>query len=111
LSFKGNPEWVSLQKKEWDPLVQWFKERYGVDIEPSTSITGPTLSSETRNVIQKHLHSFDFWALNGLLFAVEAAKSLILALACVDMRLTVEESVCLATLETEFQVKSICLQP
>ena len=76
-------------------------------MEPSTSITGPTLSAETRNVLIKHLHSFDFWALNGLMFAVEAAKSLILALACVDRRLTVEESVRLATLETEFQVKHI----
>lgn len=38
------------------------------------------------------------------MFAVESVKSLILALACVDRHLTVEESVRLATLETNFQV-------
>ena len=38
------------------------------------------------------------------MFAVETAKSLILALACVDRYLIVKEGVRLATLETNFQV-------
>lgn len=38
------------------------------------------------------------------MFGVEAVKSLILTLACVDRLLTVEDAVSLATLETEFQV-------
>ncbi len=38
------------------------------------------------------------------MFAVETVKSLILALACVDRHLIVEEGVRLATLETNFQV-------
>lgn len=76
-------------------------------MEPSSSITGPSLSSETRDTIQRHLHSYDFWSLSGLMFGVEAAKSLILALACIDRRLTVEEGVRLAALDTEFQVNNL----
>lgn len=73
-------------------------------MEPSSSITGPNLSVQTKETLQKHLHSYDFWTLNGLMFAVETVKSLILALACVDRHLIVEEGVRLSTLETNFQV-------
>ena len=38
------------------------------------------------------------------MFGVEAVKSLILSLACIDRQLTVEEAVRLGTLETDFQV-------
>lgn len=85
-------------------MVDWFNERFRVDVEASSSITGPTISQKTRDIIQKHLHSYDFATLNGLMFAVETAKSLILTLACIDRRLMVEEGVRLATLETDFQV-------
>lgn len=75
-------------------------------VEPSSSITGPHLSKETKDTIEKHLHSYNFWTLNGLMFAVESVKSVILALACVDRRIAVEDGVRLATLETDFQVIS-----
>lgn len=102
---EGNSEWSSEQTKEWDPLVDWFNQRYSVNVEPSTAITGPNLPVEAKDVLQKHLLSHDFWTLNGLMFAVESVKSLILALACVDRHLTVEESVQLAALETNFQTR------
>lgn len=85
-------------------MVDWFNQRYNVIVEPSSSITGPNLPEQARTVLQKHLHSYDFWTLSGLMFAVETVKSLILATACVDRRLSVEEGVRLASLETEFQV-------
>lgn len=84
--------------------MNWFNERYGVDLEPSDSITGPYLTDHAKQTLQKHLHSYDFWSLNGLMFAVEAVKSLVLALASVDRHLSAEDAVRLATLETEFQV-------
>lgn len=75
-------------------------------MEPSSSITGPNLPKQAKETLQKHLHSYDFWTLNGLMFAVETVKSLILTLACVDRHLSVEEGVRLASLETHFQVFS-----
>ncbi|XP_032781806.2 ATP synthase mitochondrial F1 complex assembly factor 2 [Daphnia magna] len=102
---EGNLEWSSEQTKKWDPLVEWFNKRYGVTVEPSSAITGPNLPIHARQALQKYLHSHDFWTLNGLVFAVESVKSLILALACVDRHLSVEEGVRLAALETEFQTR------
>jgi len=101
---EGNSDWIEEQHKEWDPVVDWFCQRYGVSLEPSTLITGPTISTEAREALRKHLFSYDKWALNGLMFGVESVKSLLLALACVDRFVTVEEAVRLSSLETEFQV-------
>lgn len=79
-------------------------DRYAVTLEPSSNIIGPSLPTDARETIKKYLHSHDFGTLNGLMFAVESVKSLILALACVDQHLSVEDGVRLATLETDFQV-------
>lgn len=84
--------------------MNWFCERYGVVIEPSTLITGPIITNEAREMIQKHLYSYNTWILHGLMFGVESVKSLLLALACVDRFITVEDAVRLSSLETEFQV-------
>lgn len=86
--------------------MQWFNNRYGVKLEPSCAITGPSIPSRARDIVQKHLHSYDFWSLNGLMFGVEAVKSVILALACVDRQISVDEGVRLATLETVYQVQT-----
>jgi len=85
--------------------VNWFCERYGVVIEPSTLITGPIITNEAREMIQKHLYSYNTWILHGLMFGVESVKSLLLALACVDRFITVEDAVRLSSLETEFQTR------
>jgi len=93
------------QRQRWDPVVKWFCERHGVDVEPSSSILGPVISENTRAELFKHFHSYDFWALNGIMYSVETVKSLIVALACIDRLLGVEEGVRLTTLETEFQTR------
>ena len=43
--------------------------------------------------------SYNWNALNGLAFGVDALKSIILALACIERRVTVSEAVSLARLE------------
>lgn len=43
-------------------------------------------------------------ALHGFQFAVETVKSVILAFACIDRRITPEEAVLLSRLEEEYQL-------
>jgi len=47
--------------------------------------------------------SYNFFALQGISYGVDAIKSLILALAVIDRRLTVSEAVKLSRLECMFQ--------
>lgn len=55
--------------------------------------------------VTKHLLSYNDTSMHGFVFAVDTIKSLILTLACVDKRITVEQAVALSRLEEEFQLK------
>lgn len=55
--------------------------------------------------ISKHLLSYSDVTMQGFMYAVDTIKSLILTLACVDKRISVEQAVNLSRLEEEHQLK------
>lgn len=94
---------LSLQRQKWSPVIVWFNQRYGVSIEPTLDIVAPPVSERDKKVLEKHLLSYGYNALQGLSFGVDALKSLILSLAVVDRHLTVAEAVAITRLELQFQ--------
>jgi hypothetical protein len=54
-----------LQLQEWQPILNWFCERYKVKLEATRDISAPTISQETKSVLTKHLLSYNFWAVHG----------------------------------------------
>ncbi|XP_024082774.1 ATP synthase mitochondrial F1 complex assembly factor 2 isoform X1 [Cimex lectularius] len=103
LYHSNNEEVYEIQKKEWLPVISWFKERYKVDIAGTRNLEGPQISSETKTVLLNHILTFSLPSLHGFLLAVESLKSLILTLSCIDKRLTTNQAVLLSRLEEEFQ--------
>ncbi|XP_040212340.1 ATP synthase mitochondrial F1 complex assembly factor 2 [Rana temporaria] len=99
------PDLVALQKNEWDPALHWAEKRYGVVIGSSTSIMGPVIPPETKEVFHRHLASYNSWALLGIEFITTQLKSLILCMGLVDRFLTVEKAVVLSRLEEEYQIQ------
>ncbi|XP_063232897.1 ATP synthase mitochondrial F1 complex assembly factor 2 [Bacillus rossius redtenbacheri] len=96
-------ELYQLQLERWQPVLEWFCERYSVQLVASRDITMPAVTDETRATLRSHLLSYNMWAVHGFSFAVENLKSLILTLCCVDRHISVEEAVLLSRLEEEFQ--------
>ncbi|XP_037822197.1 ATP synthase mitochondrial F1 complex assembly factor 2 [Lucilia sericata] len=94
-----------LQRNEWDPLIQWFNERYGTNLQKTMDITPPEISSEDKMKISKYLLSHSDDVLYGFVFAVDTLKSIILAFAAIDQRISVDKAVTLARLEEEYQLK------
>lgn len=92
-----------VQTKEWDPLIQWFNERYSVDMAKNRDIQPVTVSSEIRMNIGKYLMSYNEPSLHAFVFAVDTLKSVMLSFACIDRLVTVEKAVLLSRLEEEFQ--------
>jgi hypothetical protein len=41
-----------------------------VKLEAARDISGPTISQETKNVLTKHLLSYNFWAIHGMFYIV-----------------------------------------
>jgi ATP synthase F1 complex assembly factor 2 len=94
---------LQLQKEQWSPIIVWFNNRYGVEVEPTLDIFAPRLSEKDRKKLEKHLMSYSWSAIQGISFGVDAIKSLILTLAVLDRRLTVTQAVALSRLECTFQ--------
>ncbi|XP_076308879.1 ATP synthase mitochondrial F1 complex assembly factor 2-like isoform X2 [Tachypleus tridentatus] len=92
-----------LQKDKWDPVIDWFQQRYQVELKVSNSLLVPVIPQQTKETLQRHLFSFSDWALLGVSLAVENLKSIVLTLSLIDRFLDVETAVSLSRLEVEFQ--------
>merc|ERR1719221_387374 len=97
------PELLQAQMKKWSPVILWFRDRFGVKIEPTTEVISSPVQQEDLRILEKYLQSYSVEALQGFAFCSDALKSLILTVACVERRLAVSEAVSLARLEVQVQ--------
>lgn len=97
-------ELYQLQVEKWEPIFCWFCEYYNVDIARTQSIEAPTVSVETKATLTKHLLSYNFNSIYGVVYAVDGLKSVILTLATVARVINVSEAVNLSRLEEEYQI-------
>ncbi|KAH8269283.1 hypothetical protein KR018_001310, partial [Drosophila ironensis] len=94
-----------LQQNEWDPVIEWFNQRFETNLQKTMNITPPQVSQEDKMKIAKHFQSYSLETLHGYIFAVDTLKSIILACAVIEQMLPVEKAVTLARLEEEYQLK------
>jgi len=92
------PELLQAQTEKWSPIILWFRDRFGVQVEPTTGFEVKVTANDLKKV-EKHLMSYNWNTLQGFAFGVDALKSIILTLACIERRVTVVEAVSLARLE------------
>lgn len=105
LFFQDTDSLLQLQTKKWGEVLGWYCQRYAVSIKPSTNMSEtPHISNADREKIRRQLLSYNFEAIAGFSFGVDALKSIILMSAVIEYKLSVEQAVQLARLETEFQV-------
>jgi chaperone required for assembly of F1-ATPase len=92
------------QHKKWTPIIEWINSRFDMELKPTEDPTGqPTISVESRKKLEQFLSFYQFPALVGIKFAAETLKSIILTIAVLSHRLTAEEAVKLARLESVYQ--------
>ncbi|XP_016963110.1 ATP synthase mitochondrial F1 complex assembly factor 2 [Drosophila biarmipes] len=94
-----------LQCNEWDPVIDWFNQRFETNLQKTMNITPPQVSEEDKMKVAKHFQSYSLDTLHGFTFAVDTLKSIILTCAVIEQMLTVEKAVALARLEEEYQLK------
>ncbi|KAF2894008.1 hypothetical protein ILUMI_12161 [Ignelater luminosus] len=99
-----NEELYKLQVQEWDPVLDWFCNRFQVKVQKSREMCTPAISDEVKATISKHLLSYNFACIHGYVFGVDTLKSVILTLACAERFLTPEKAALLSRLEEEFQL-------
>ncbi|XP_011190057.2 ATP synthase mitochondrial F1 complex assembly factor 2 [Zeugodacus cucurbitae] len=92
-----------LQRNEWDPIIQWFNERYGTSLEKTMVMSPPNVSADDKMKISKYLMSHSDDVLFGFIYAVDTLKSVLLSFAAIDQRISVDKAAALSRLEEEYQ--------
>ncbi|CAG9858523.1 unnamed protein product [Phyllotreta striolata] len=103
--FQANEEedLFKLQIQEWDPVIEWFNEKYDVHLSKSVQMDIPPVSEKDKAQVTKHLMSYNFPAVTGFMYGVDTLKSVILTLACIERFISPEKAVLLSRLEEEYQ--------
>lgn len=97
------PELVALQRREWDPIVSWFNDRYCLQLEPGTGLLPPVLPPETLRTLQQYLMGLNKWAFMAFHHSVESCKSVVLSCALFEDRVGADTACDLALLESRHQ--------
>ncbi|CAG9838093.1 unnamed protein product [Diabrotica balteata] len=96
-------ELFRFQVQEWDPIIQWFNEKYGVHLKKSVQMDIPTANEKDKTQFLKHLMSHNFAAVNGFMYGVDTLKSVVLTMASTERFISPEKAVLLSRLEEEYQ--------
>merc|ERR1719192_2163146 len=52
------PELLKTQMEKWSPIILWFRERFGVQVEPTTDVMTPPVKESDVHVLEKYLSSY-----------------------------------------------------
>lgn len=94
LSYRAE-EPVSLAERqvaEWQPLLDWFRDRYDVQMNVTSGIIAVSQPAELKPRLERICDSLDAWRLTALHGATTNAGSVVIGLALLDGRLTAEEA-------------------
>lgn len=91
------------QKAEWDPLLDWVENRYGVRLETRIGVTHFAHSPEVVAALRNAVAAYDAFALAALHNAATILTSLVLTLALAENRLDAEQAFALSQLDERYQ--------
>lgn len=96
---------AALQATEWDPLLEWAAERYGVRLKTRPGIVHFAQTDETIAALRAAVDAFDPFALTALATVAPILGSLVLTLALAEGRLDAAAAFALNQLDERFQAE------
>lgn len=64
-----------LQMEHWDPMLEWFNERYNTNLVKTNDISPPVVPANAKMQIANYLTSHSMTTLHGIQYAVDTLKS------------------------------------
>ena len=106
LLYRGDePALAARQQDEWDPLLDWMRDRFNAHFIASEGITPIEQPRDTMDQLRSHLEAMDSFALVALSSVTTIMASLILALSVAEGRLSAAEAFSLSQLDERYQAK------
>ncbi|KAG7452687.1 ATP12-domain-containing protein [Guyanagaster necrorhizus] len=99
------PQLVTLQTKHWDPLLEWARNTFKVEIHKFESILSNKQPEATKQRFIEELKTFTSWEMAAMERATYITKSFLIALALVKRFITVEQASIAARVEVSSQIE------
>lgn len=99
------PELVLRQQAEWQPLLDWFRERYDVAMNVTQSITAVAQPPELAERIRRVCETVDPMRLTALHTATNVSGSVVIALALLEGRVDAMGAFCAGYLDELHQAE------
>jgi chaperone required for assembly of F1-ATPase len=100
---EGPEALVELQRRVWDPILDWAKGRYGETLACGTGISFVEQAPEPLAAFERAIDDYDSFGLSGLQAAVTLLGSAVIALALAEQKLSAEEAFAAAQLDENYQ--------
>jgi len=107
----GPAELVARQAAQWDPLIDWLRERYDVSLQVAAGVMAIPQSDQALAILARAVAAQDDPRLTALAVMTGAAGSLVIGLALLEGRLGPEEAAAVAQLDELFQAERWGLDP
>lgn len=98
-------ELAARQAGEFDPVLAWASERYGVRFETRTGIVHFSQSAQTLAALRAAVAAYDDFTLTALHSSASLLTSLVLALALAEGRLSGGEAFAISQLDERYQAE------
>ena len=94
---------VALQRRTWDPILDWARERYGAILICGAGIGFVEQQQESLDALERVLDDYDSFGLSGLQAAAGLLGSAVIALALAEGKLSAQEAFAAAELDENYQ--------
>lgn len=96
---------VKLQKKHWDPLMNYAAKEFGIALKPAYGVMPSPQPAESLLKAREWLAALDDWRFAAFDTISETTKSFLISLALFHNRITVDQAFEAAHLDETFQMK------
>jgi len=108
---EGPEELVQRQAAQWDPLLDWLRERYDVSLKTAVGVMAIRQPDQALAALTRAVSAQDDLRLTALGVMTGAAGSLVLALALLEGRISPETAADAAQLDELYQAERWGLDP
>ena len=100
---EGPQTLVELQRRLWDPILNWARERYGAGLTCGAGIGFVEQQQESLDALEHAIDDYDSFGLAGLQAAAALLGSAVIALALAEQKLSAGDAFAAAHLDENYQ--------
>jgi chaperone required for assembly of F1-ATPase len=107
----GPDELIARQATQWDPLIDWLRERYDVSLKKAAGVMAIPQSDQALAALTRAVAAQDDFRLTALGVMTGAAGSLAIGLALLEGRISPEDAAAAAQLDELYQAERWGVDP